>query len=213
MFQFLTGVGSIQTPYFSRIGSSLVIQPAKPGDSWSSDIFWVNCRGRWEERIFPYFGKGCFFQGKMVGSLERHVQSFKQKMKENDTDTAHQHSTTTNRDQDHPLPFPNPTNTTVTQEAKPSQAKPSQGFPRLTQYKAGARLSITSSSGKARSLVGCFYIHSLLSCCFLISEMPFTMLYPTHDHTHLGLGPSSLSFTTYLGKNGLDYVVIEGSPG
>jgi hypothetical protein len=41
--KFLTGVGSIQPPYFLRIGSSsssLVIQPAKPGDSWSSDIFW-----------------------------------------------------------------------------------------------------------------------------------------------------------------------------
>jgi hypothetical protein len=30
----------------------------------------------------------------------------------------------------------------------------------------------------------------LLSCCFLISEMLFTMfLYLTHDHTHFGLGP------------------------
>jgi hypothetical protein len=37
---FLTGVGSIQTPYFLRIGSSssVVIQPAKPGDSWFSDF-------------------------------------------------------------------------------------------------------------------------------------------------------------------------------
>jgi len=129
----------------------------------------------------------------MVGSLEKACSEFRQKMKENDTDTAQQEQRTVTRTPPFPsVPLPNPTNTTGTREAKRSQ-----GFPRLTQYKAGARLSITSSSGKAR-LLGCFYIH-LLSCCFLISEMPFYDVFVpyTRPHALWPWGPSS-AFTTYF---------------
>jgi hypothetical protein len=73
--KFLTGVGSIQTPYFLRIGSSssssLVIEAAKPGESWSSDIFWGKgglggaIGGGGERReFFHTLGKGVFFKAK-----------------------------------------------------------------------------------------------------------------------------------------------------
>jgi hypothetical protein len=49
----------------------------------------------------------------------------------------------------------------------------------------------------------------LLSCCFLISEMLFTMfLYLTHDHTHFGLGPGLVRHSQLIfGKSWLDYVI------
>ncbi len=124
----------------------------------------------------------------MVGSLERKACSeFRQKMKENDTDTAHQQQE--QRTVTRTAPFPCLTPPIQLEPGKRSKAKPGlspshsiQGWSQAVYYLVFGQSSLACS-------LGCFYIH-LLSCCFLISEMLFTMfLYLTHDHTHFGLGP------------------------
>lgn len=140
----------------------------------------------------------------MVGSLEWHVQSFDKRWKKM-IQTQHTNNNASWPGSPPSLPLANPTNTTVT---RGSQAMPSHAKAFLvslnTRLEPGCLLPLL----RAKLACSDAFLYIRLAVASSSSEMPFTMLYPRHDHTHtLGcLGPSS-SFTTYFGNTWLAWLL------